>query len=189
MKRIILISTILILFTVPAYAVLVDNGDGTITDTDTNLMWLQDANYGNTSGYDNTLYGIDTNGAMTWADATTWADTLDYASYSDWRLPSSDTCLGYNCDGSEMGYLYYISLGNEANEPLPNNNPFINFQEYWYWSSTDFETDPNFVYGFTFLDILSTEIIDSGDQEYPHKPDITYAIAVRVVNYSPMSRQ
>ncbi len=33
MKRIILISTSLILFVVPAHALLVDNGDGTVTQT------------------------------------------------------------------------------------------------------------------------------------------------------------
>lgn len=37
--------------TVPVNEAMIDNGDGTITESDTNLMWLQDANYALTSGY------------------------------------------------------------------------------------------------------------------------------------------
>jgi len=68
MKRIILISTILILMAVPAFAALVDNGDGTITDTDRNLMW-----------YDFTYYASD------WNDANNWAESLYVAGFDDWR--------------------------------------------------------------------------------------------------------
>jgi len=40
------------MLSVTSYAQLIPNGDGTVTDTDTNLMWLQDSNYAYTSGYD-----------------------------------------------------------------------------------------------------------------------------------------
>jgi hypothetical protein len=51
---------------------LVDNGNGTITDLSTGLMWMQpDSGYG-----------------MLWADALDYAETLDYAGYDDWRLPN-----------------------------------------------------------------------------------------------------
>jgi hypothetical protein len=52
----------------PSY---VDNGDGTVTDTVTGLMWQQ--------GY---------SGKMTWEEALTGAETFELAGYDDWRLPT-----------------------------------------------------------------------------------------------------
>ena len=76
------------------------NGD-TVTDafydTDLNITWLSDANV---------------NGAMNWDTAVAWAEGLSFGGYSDWRLPTSDTCQFYNCTGSEMGHLWYVELGN-----------------------------------------------------------------------------
>ena len=52
----------------PSY---VDNGDGTITDLNTGLMWQQ------TPG-----------DKLTWNEAVTGADTFSLAGYDDWRLPT-----------------------------------------------------------------------------------------------------
>ncbi|MBF4694400.1 DUF1566 domain-containing protein [Fusibacter sp. Q10-2] len=49
----------------------VDNGDGTITDYATGLMWMK---------YDS--------GAMDFVEALKWSEDLDYAGYDDWRLPN-----------------------------------------------------------------------------------------------------
>lgn len=52
-----------------------DNGDGTITDTATGLMWSRDD-----SGY-----------GMIWKDALAWSvqkNTGSYLGYTDWRLPN-----------------------------------------------------------------------------------------------------
>lgn len=49
-----------------------DNGDGTITDHVTGLIWAQELS---TSSY-------------SWADAVKYCDTLTLGGYSDWRLPS-----------------------------------------------------------------------------------------------------
>lgn len=56
-----------------AHAALVTNGDGTVTDTTTNLIWLQNWNV---------------NGAQDWATQKAWADNLNFAGSSDWALPS-----------------------------------------------------------------------------------------------------
>ena len=48
-----------------------DNGDGTITDHATGLMWMQSDN----------LEGID------WENALSYAENSEYAGYTDWRLP------------------------------------------------------------------------------------------------------
>ncbi len=94
-----------------AQATLFDRGGGMIYDSDLNITWLADANYAQTSGYD-------ADGRMNWGAANTWADNLVYGGYSDWRLPTSDTCYGYNCTGSEMGHLFYQELGVPANSSI-----------------------------------------------------------------------
>jgi murein DD-endopeptidase MepM/ murein hydrolase activator NlpD len=48
-----------------------DNGDGTITDTTSGLMWQQTETK-----------------AMTWEKALTYCENLDLAGYRDWRLPN-----------------------------------------------------------------------------------------------------
>jgi|GEM_PF-950450 len=59
----------------------VDNGDGTITDEATGLMWMQ---------YDSGYFGAgDGIGGMTWEEALDWAENLDYAGYDDWALPDA----------------------------------------------------------------------------------------------------
>ncbi len=50
-----------------------DNGDGTITDAATGLMWMQD----------------DSKSGMNWNDALSYAETFTYAGHSDWRLPDA----------------------------------------------------------------------------------------------------
>jgi len=49
-----------------------DNGDGTITDNATGLMWTQDL-----SSY-----------SMSWSDAVSYCESLTTGGYTDWRLPT-----------------------------------------------------------------------------------------------------
>ncbi len=55
---------------------LTDNGNGTVTDNVTGLMWQQDDG-----------------GEMTWDNAVTYAENLTLAFYTDWRLPTSHELL------------------------------------------------------------------------------------------------
>lgn len=149
---------------VPANAVLVDNGDGTITDTDTNLMWLMDANYADTSGYDDALYGADYNGQMFWSDAVAWADQLVFSGYDDWRLPITfdQTCQGF-CTNSEMGNLYFNT----------DTSIFQNLQTLAYWSGTAVTANTNNAWYVNFF---------NGHQSGSYKTSSRYnAMAVRVV--------
>ena len=50
----------------------VDNGDGTITDKATGLMWMQN----------------DSGEGMNWEEALEYAESKEFAGYSDWRLPN-----------------------------------------------------------------------------------------------------
>jgi hypothetical protein len=60
----------------------IDHGDGTITDTATGLMWMQD----------------DSGDANDWQEALAYAESLDHAGYEDWRLPNAkklQSIVGY----------------------------------------------------------------------------------------------
>ena len=138
-----------------ANATLWDRGGGLIYDDVLDITWLQDANYAKT-------VGVVTSGAMPWFTAESWVSSLSYydsvrdAYLDDWRLPTADQCTGYNCTNSEMGHLYYISLGNSAQDSTINVEPFDNLkyapgQEYWYQNPTRAEQYPGLRGTFNFF--------------------------------------
>jgi hypothetical protein len=95
-----------------------DNGDGTVTDNLTGLIWLQDAKRF---------------GQRTWADALSDCNSLaddgsaltDGSVAGDWRLPNV----------KELQSLIDFGRYNPA---LPTGHPFSNVQSHYYWSSTTF---------------------------------------------------
>lgn len=167
-----LVVSLLFSFSTSAQALLINNGDGTITDTDTDLMWIQDLS----------LFG-----AGTWNEAMDWADALTFAGYNDWRLPSADaSCytsgvyLEFNCTGSELGELYYNSLGNEANDTTLNLGPFINLPEYGqYWTSTEVDAGSAFDFHIGNLVWPTYEEVGEGGQHPYAKNAATNIIFVR----------
>lgn len=101
------------------------------------------------------------NGAMTWNDAEAWIarlNTQSYLGFTDWRQPITPqpdaTCsnqsvnagfpdqgFGTNCTGSELGNLFYTSLGNTT-AGFTNTAPFANAQSFAYWSGSEFAPSP-----------------------------------------------
>jgi hypothetical protein len=161
MKSLLSIMTLSLgLMATTAQASLINRGGGMIYDTDLNITWLADANYAMTSGYD-------ADGLMTWSDAVTWAGNLSYGGYTDWRLPTSDTCSGYKCTGSELGHLYYIELSGAARQPMntaydTNYYLFQNIQPAAYWSGTELAPNAGSAWIFSFgggLQNLSDDIV------------------------------
>lgn len=128
-------------FTASAQAALYDRGNGMIYDDVLDITWLQDANYAQTSGYDD-------DGRMTWSDANTWAANLSYGGYDDWRLASANLdnaanpCQAYDgsCDigpnntTGEMGHMFYNNLGNLSFFNADGSGP----QDGWGLSNTSF---------------------------------------------------
>ncbi len=106
-----ILSLLLLSFAKISYAELIDNGDGTVSDTGTGLMWLQD---------------VDSLGQMTQPAAKATVADLVFATYDDWRLPEID----------ELQDLYasLIATGQF------NSAPFINLEidgySDWFWSNT-----------------------------------------------------
>ncbi len=138
------------------------NGDAVVDafyDTDLNITWLRDANV---------------NGLMNWDAAVSWAGTYSFGGYTDWRLPTSDTCTGHHCTSSEMGHLWYIELGNSPG-PMTNPGKFQNLQKpttdpNYYWSGTEWAPNPLNAWNFTF---------GGGGQYGNYKGNLGYALAVR----------
>jgi len=114
----VLALTGLLIAALPAQAELQARANGSMVyDTETNLTWLTDATLG---------------GLRTQADAAQWAASLSFGGFDDWRLPTvtpvngvalqldyaddGSTDIGMNNAGknSELGHLYYASLGNTA---------------------------------------------------------------------------
>jgi hypothetical protein len=88
-----------------------DNGDDTVTDNNTKLIWSKNANLC---------------GPIRWQEAIDYCSGLTHAGYSYWRLPSI----------SELTSLIDY---NQINPALPPGHPFMNVQSDYYWSSTTYE--------------------------------------------------
>jgi hypothetical protein len=102
----------------------VDNGDGTVTDTLTNLSWLKNAN----------CYG-----ARTWDNATLDAAGLnsgecgltDGSVEGDWRLPTFEEQSGIKADSPTR------NPNNPSGIWTIPDAPFFNVQPHYYWSTTN----------------------------------------------------
>ncbi len=96
-----------------------DNGDGTISDNATGLMWLQD----------------DNGQGLNWEDALAYAENLEFAGHSDWRLPNAKE-LHSILDYSRSPF----TNGTAAIDPLFNCSPIVNEAGQndfpYYWSGT-----------------------------------------------------
>lgn len=97
----------------------VDNGNGTITDNATGLMWMQDDN---ASG-------------ISWEEALSYAEGKEFAGYSDWRLPDVkelQSIVDYTrspttSNSAAINSLFHCTqITNEAGE--------VDYP--YYWSST-----------------------------------------------------
>lgn len=101
---------------------LADNGDGTVTDAASGLMWAQ----------------ADNGEALSWKDALAWAEQMNaegYLGYDDWRVPNVKELQGLvdytrspdTTDSAALDPVFEISkITNEAGEL---DYPF-------HWSST-----------------------------------------------------
>ncbi len=97
----------------------VDNGDGTISDLATALMWLKD----------------DSQSEMNWEESLSYAENLNASGYSDWRLPDAKelqsiveyTLSPASSNSAAIDPIFNCtSISNEAGQ---NDFPF-------YWTGT-----------------------------------------------------
>ena len=105
-----------------------DNGDGTVTDNLTGLIWLKNA---------------DCFGSRTWMQAIDDCDGLsagycgltDGSSVGDWRLPN-------------YRELFSLVTAQNSYPALPSGHPFINVRTLnpYYWSSTSYASVTNYAW-------------------------------------------
>jgi hypothetical protein len=167
MKKVFFIGIFLAVlgFSPLANAALQNNGNGLIYDTDLNITW-----------YDYLNLGPHNNG-LEWAEAIAWTSGLIAGGVTGWRLPTalntdgSGPCFGFDCEQSEMGYLFYnelhYSAGGYGGGPLANQYPFTNLYKTAYWSSEE-DTTSN---AWTF-------VFQTGYQAPAVKGVALYALAV-----------
>ncbi|TVQ96995.1 MAG: DUF1566 domain-containing protein, partial [Desulfovibrionales bacterium] len=97
-----------------------DNGDGTVTDTKTGLMWQKCSSGQFYDGNANVCTG--SHATMSWEEALSHAQTLSLAGFTDWRLPNRD----------ELQTLVDDTRNNPAIDQIFAQNTV----SHWYWSST-----------------------------------------------------
>jgi len=91
----------------------VDNGDDTITDNCTGLMWQKVTGNGTT--------------AINWCNALAYCENLDFAGNTDWRLPNV----------RELQSIADYGFSTPAVDPS-----FVIAESDCYWSSTSLDNNP-----------------------------------------------
>jgi len=95
-----------------------NNGNGTVTDLLTNLMWLQQPKQI----------------ALTWENAVEYCRNLEFESQTGWRLPT-------------INEFKKLSDKKQQNPALPDGHPFTNVLTHvGYWSKTKHKFGPQYVY-------------------------------------------
>jgi hypothetical protein len=156
MKKI-LITTLIVVFlavATSASAICIDNGDGTVTDDVTGLMWIQN-DVSQSQGKD---------------AACAYCESLEFAGYSDWRAPSIEelqTIIDYRYHSPAIdGSIFDTTAIGDS-----------------YWSSTPLPSIPSFAWGIyssngivdslftnSYIrcvrgDVLETTFVSYGDDE------------------------
>ena len=112
----------------------------TVYDPATNVTWLANADLAKTHTFG--VVAIDRDGSMAQQTAVSWVAAMNSAAWlgaTDWQLPTSDTCGGFDCKASLLGELYYNALGYSQGKPVvatPNTKTggFHDLQPYLYWA-------------------------------------------------------
>lgn len=96
-----------------------DNGDGTITDAATGLVWMKN----------------DSGKPMNWQDALAWAASQSCAGRKDWRLPNAKE-LQSIVDYTRAPTAADVTRRGPAVDPVFN----VTDPESWYWTGTTHES-------------------------------------------------
>lgn len=142
-----------------------DNGNGSVRDNVTGLVWLKKANCMDPSGgVDKSTAGA-TNGEISWSDSLLWSNGLasgtcglsDGSTPGQWRLPNREE-------------LYSLIDFSKYGPSFPSGHPFENLQSCGYWTSTTEADYPANGWAISFLD---------SDVNMGNKAHLKYAWAVR----------
>ena len=146
-----------------------DNGDGTVSDCRTGLIWLKNAKCTDTPGG---------TGAISWNDAVSWAAWLkngtcgltDGSSKNDWRIPTKTELMAMIASARKQLFVNPVLTNSTGRAKWAQGDPFDDIQADYYWSSS--ATADNVTYAW---------YVNMGDGYvfYAHKVDIYYVWPVR----------
>jgi len=97
---------------------LKDNGDGTLTDSATGLMWTQKDSY------------ADLNKCLTYAESRKYVEDLKTGGHEDWRIPTIKELSSIYNDTHEN----VMAWDHDPEYPLALDSKFADGAAYWYWS-------------------------------------------------------
>ncbi|CAK8724559.1 DUF1566 domain-containing protein [Candidatus Electrothrix aarhusensis] len=109
----------------PSYT---DNGDGTVTDNNTGLMWQKD-----TSDIDNDNL-ISSDDTVSWQDAVDYCAGITFAGASDWHLPTR----------------FEISSIIDRTRTSPAINPIFRAVLRFYWADSIYSSNTSNAWGAHF---------------------------------------
>ena len=140
MHKLIIFGFVLVLHSTLCIASFFDNGDYTVTDDATGLMWQQ--------ATDSTT--------KTWKEALSYCEDLALAGYTDWRLPNIKelrSLVDYNTHAPAIDAAYFPATASSV-----------------YWSSTSGHEPENALYiGFTNGDdYVDPGYNDTINKSYPY---------------------
>jgi hypothetical protein len=114
------------------------NGDGTVTDLNTGLMWQRGYSY------------------FEWDTALSYCESLTLAGYSDWRMPNREelrTILNYSSTSTLYNeYIFYF--------PGPPKPPFLDY----FWTSSAYDKEEQTAWAI-FMD-FGKAVISNWSNEY-----------------------
>jgi hypothetical protein len=135
-----------------------DNGDGTVSDCRTGLIWLKDTNCTETSGgiVKNTtiiFIGQPLTGTLNWVDAGTWVaglhsglcGLLDGSFAGDWRLPTKTEWMAMVAYAKSR-YNNPALTNAAGTAQWTQGDTFSNVQSFAYWSGTTLSSSTAFAY-------------------------------------------
>lgn len=116
-----------------------DNGDGTVTDNNTGLMWEKKSDDGSLHDKDNAFYRWSGNGSQEtiwdWLDDVNAEGGTGYAGHNDWRIPNRQ----------ELESIVDVGRYNPSIDPV--FGPAVAAD---YWSSTSYAAPPFGAWGVYF---------------------------------------
>ncbi|HAK93578.1 MAG TPA: hypothetical protein DCM87_00850 [Planctomycetes bacterium] len=118
-----------------------DNGDGTVTDNCTGLVWQKDT--ADVNGDGTIVWEQDT---LTWQNALKYCESLEFAGHDDWRLPNV----------RELQSI--VDYGRRD----PSIDPVFGAKSERYWSSSTHVSLPGYAWLVYFYDGYVFDVVGKG---------------------------
>jgi len=136
----------------------VDNRDGTVTDLQTNLMWVKNG------------WRLDLFAGATWSEAVRKCEKFSHAGYTDWNLPTIEQWLSL---------IDTRNLSPALVEPNPFKNMIVHMP---YWSQSDYNYDPRYPLTNVSPVHAYTVTLYYGHISHLRKSDRAFILPVRSLN-------